>query len=144
MTATNESVFLVDFLPVSRRTSTRSGFVINVRYFTDALKPWIARRQELGRFVIRRDPRHLSRICPGTPQRLVGSVPRQGPSISTSPSARLRALGTPREFPDAAAGSWAGTGGTRSWLPCPSRLIAVAVCEAQTVMIESAPASVMP
>ena len=62
-TVSNESVFLVDFLPVIRRTLTRTGFVIeHVHYFTDALKPWIARRADLGRFVIRRDPRDLSRI----------------------------------------------------------------------------------
>jgi putative transposase len=62
-TVTNESAFLVDFLPVIRRTVTRTGFVIDhVHYFCDALKPWIARRQDLGRFVIRRDPRDLSRI----------------------------------------------------------------------------------
>jgi putative transposase len=62
-TVTNESAFLVDFLPVIRRTLTRTGFVIDhVHYFADALKPWIARRADLGRFVIRRDPRDLSRI----------------------------------------------------------------------------------
>jgi putative transposase len=54
---------LVDFLPVIRRTLTRTGFVIDhVRYFSDALKPWIARRDRLDRFVIRRDPRDISRI----------------------------------------------------------------------------------
>jgi hypothetical protein len=62
-TVTNESAFLVDFLPVIRRTLTRTGFVIDhIHYFADALKPWIARRQTLDRFVIRRDPRDLSRI----------------------------------------------------------------------------------
>ena len=61
--APNETVFLVDFLPVLRRTLTRSGFVIDhVGYFSAALKPWIARREQLGRFVIRRDPRDISRI----------------------------------------------------------------------------------
>jgi putative transposase len=55
--------FLVDFLPVIRRTLTRTGFVIDhVHHFCDALKPWIARRRELERFVIRRDPRDISRI----------------------------------------------------------------------------------
>jgi hypothetical protein len=33
---------------VSRQTLTRTGFVIDhVRYFSDALKPWIARRERL-------------------------------------------------------------------------------------------------
>ncbi len=63
VTVTNETSFLVDFLPVIRRTLTRTGFVIDhVHYFSDALKPWIARRRKLDRFVIRRDPRDISRI----------------------------------------------------------------------------------
>ena len=62
-TVASETAFLVDFLPVIRRTLTRSGFVINhVQYYRDALKPWIARREQLGRFVLRRDPRDISRI----------------------------------------------------------------------------------
>jgi len=60
---THATAFLVDFLPVLRRTLTRTGFVIDhVRYFADALKPWIARREGLARFLIRRDPRDISRI----------------------------------------------------------------------------------
>jgi putative transposase len=63
VTVANETSFLVDFLPVIRRTLTRTGFVIDhVHYFSDALKPWIARRRKLDRFVIRRDPRDISRI----------------------------------------------------------------------------------
>ena len=62
-TVASETAFLVDFLPVIRRTLTRSGFVIDhVQYYRDALKPWIARREQLGRFVLRRDPRDISRI----------------------------------------------------------------------------------
>ncbi|WP_449619219.1 Mu transposase C-terminal domain-containing protein [Rhodococcus cerastii] len=58
-----ETAFLVDFLPVIRRRLTRTGFVLDhVHYFSNALKPWVARREDLGRFVIRRDPRDLSRI----------------------------------------------------------------------------------
>jgi len=58
-----ETAFLVDFLPVIRRTLTRTGFVIDhVQYYCDALKPWIACRGQLGRFVLRRDPRDISRI----------------------------------------------------------------------------------
>jgi putative transposase len=42
---------------------TRSGFVVGrVQYYRDALKPWIARRDQLGRLVLRRDPRDISRI----------------------------------------------------------------------------------
>ncbi|GAB2721888.1 Mu transposase C-terminal domain-containing protein [Arthrobacter bambusae] len=59
----NQTSFLVDFLPVIRRTLTRTGFVIDhVHYFANALKPWIARRDRLGRFIIRRDPRDISRV----------------------------------------------------------------------------------
>jgi putative transposase len=57
------TAFLVDFLPVIRRTLTRSGFVIDhIHYYADALKPWIARRDRLPAFLIRRDPRDISRI----------------------------------------------------------------------------------
>ncbi len=63
VTVANATAFLVDFLPVVRRTITRTGFQIDhVQYFCDALKPWIARRERLERFVIRRDPRDISRI----------------------------------------------------------------------------------
>lgn len=63
VTVTSETAFLVDFLPVIRRTLTRTGFVVDhVQYYRDALKPWIARREQLGRFVLRRDPRDISRI----------------------------------------------------------------------------------
>ncbi|MCZ9884729.1 DDE-type integrase/transposase/recombinase [Arthrobacter sp. B2a2-09] len=61
--ASNPTAFLVDFLPVIRRTLTRTGFVVDhVHYFSNALKPWISRRDTLGRFLIRRDPRDISRI----------------------------------------------------------------------------------
>ncbi|MEV1179619.1 Mu transposase C-terminal domain-containing protein [Nonomuraea sp. NPDC049784] len=60
---TSETAFLVDFLPVIRRTLRRTGFTIDhVQYFSDALKPWIARRDRLEKFVLRRDPRDISRI----------------------------------------------------------------------------------
>ena len=62
-TVASETAFLVDFLPVIRRTLSRSGFVIDhVQYYCDALKPWIVRREQLGRFILRRDPRDISRI----------------------------------------------------------------------------------
>jgi len=60
---TRATAFLVDFLPVIRRTLTRTGFVIDhIHYYADALKPWIARRDRLPAFLIRRDPRDISRI----------------------------------------------------------------------------------
>lgn len=61
--ASSPTAFLVDFLPVVRRTLTRTGFVIDhVHYFSNALKPWISRRETLEPFLIRRDPRDISRI----------------------------------------------------------------------------------
>ncbi|RAX44102.1 transposase [Arthrobacter sp. AQ5-06] len=57
------AAFLVDFLPVIRRRITRTGFVIDhVHYFANVLKPWIARRDREERFIIRRDPRDISRV----------------------------------------------------------------------------------
>jgi putative transposase len=62
-TVTNQIAFLVDFLPVARRKLTRTGFVLDhVQYYSDALKPLIARRERLDRFVLRRDPRDVSRL----------------------------------------------------------------------------------
>ena len=55
--------FLVDFLPLLRRRIQRRGFVIDhIAYFSNALRPWIADRQTASSFLIRRDPRDLSRI----------------------------------------------------------------------------------
>ncbi len=57
----DEKAFLIDFLPVTKRTVGRAGFVIDhIAYYSDILKPWIAARDRLGKFVIRRDPRDLS------------------------------------------------------------------------------------
>jgi putative transposase len=62
-TVANETAFLVDFLPVERRVLSRQGFTLDhVQYFCDGLKPWIAHRGDLGKFVLRRDPRDISRI----------------------------------------------------------------------------------
>ncbi|SFO50894.1 putative transposase [Pseudonocardia ammonioxydans] len=62
-TVANPHAFLVDFLPVLRRRLTRTGVTIDhVQYFSDALKPLIARRRQLDRLLVRRDPRDLSRV----------------------------------------------------------------------------------
>ena len=61
--ACNPRTFLVDFLPVVRRRVQRQGFLIDhIVYSSNAIKPWIAQRDRGHRFVIRRDPRDLSRI----------------------------------------------------------------------------------
>ena len=57
--------YLIDFLPVERRTLQRDGFTLDhIRYFSNALKPWIASRDARveGQMILRRDPRDLSRI----------------------------------------------------------------------------------
>ena len=62
-TPRNPRAFLIDFLPVVRRTLRRDGVVIDhIRYFADALKPWIEADEEPRRVLIRRDPRDLSRV----------------------------------------------------------------------------------
>jgi putative transposase len=68
-TVSDEKAFLVDFLPVIKRTISRTGFTVDyITYYADLLKPWIANRDYLERFVIRRDPRDLSRIWVLDPQ----------------------------------------------------------------------------
>jgi putative transposase len=62
-TVRNARAFLIDFLPVIRRNVNRAGFVIDhICYYSDVLKPWIARRHSLDKFIIRRDPRDISRV----------------------------------------------------------------------------------
>jgi putative transposase len=62
-TVKNPRAFLIDFLPVIRRTLQRNGITIDhVTYFSAGLSPWIARREGLERLLIRRDPRDISRI----------------------------------------------------------------------------------
>lgn len=62
-TPRNPRAFLIDFLPVVRRTLRRDGVVIDhIHYFSDALKPWIERSDTPQRVLIRRDPRDLSRV----------------------------------------------------------------------------------
>ncbi|WP_197540202.1 Mu transposase C-terminal domain-containing protein [Saccharothrix espanaensis] len=69
VTVAGQTAFLVDFLPVIRRSLSRTGFQIDhVQYYGDALKPWIARRERLGKFVLRRDPRDISRIWALSPE----------------------------------------------------------------------------
>src|SRR5699024_11296122 len=54
---------MVVYLPFIQRNLIRSGFLTDhVWYFANLLKPCIARSQHLDRFIIRRDPRDISRI----------------------------------------------------------------------------------
>ncbi|MFT4060140.1 MAG: Mu transposase C-terminal domain-containing protein [Legionella sp.] len=55
--------FLIDFLPVVRRSLQRDGITIDhITYYSNSLRPWIQLRNQPGRLLIRRDPRDLSRI----------------------------------------------------------------------------------
>ncbi len=66
----NRQAFLVDFLPLHRRKIQRHGFVLDhIGYYCNALRPWIAERHRLAPFVIRRDPRDISRIFVLDPER---------------------------------------------------------------------------
>jgi putative transposase len=59
----NPRAFLIDFLPVVRRTLQRNGITIDhVTYYCPALNAWIASRDGMERLLIRRDPRDISRI----------------------------------------------------------------------------------
>lgn len=59
----DQKSFLIDFLPVITRSIGRTGFVVDhITYYADLLKPWIANRDQLTKFIIRRDPRDLSRL----------------------------------------------------------------------------------
>jgi putative transposase len=55
--------YLVDFLPVLRRSLQRDGITIDhLTYFSAALRAWITTRTRPGPLLIRRDPRDLSRV----------------------------------------------------------------------------------
>lgn len=59
----NKNAFIIDFLPIERRTLQRHGFMLDhISYYANGLSPLIANRKKLGKFIIRRDPRDISRI----------------------------------------------------------------------------------
>ena len=59
----NKKGFLVDFLPIIKRSIQRHGFMIDhINYYSNALRPWIAERKTGEKFIIRRDPRDISRV----------------------------------------------------------------------------------
>jgi putative transposase len=54
--------FVIDFLPVVWRTLQRHGFMLDhIAYYSDALRSLLGRPQQ-GKFLIRRDPRDVSRV----------------------------------------------------------------------------------
>lgn len=59
----NAKAFLIDFLPIYYRQLRRDGFMLDhIAYYNNALRPFIQERERYGKFLIRRDPRDLSRI----------------------------------------------------------------------------------
>lgn len=68
-TVTNPRQFLIDFLPVEKRSVQREGVVWDyIHYFEDSLRPFIDRKDK-RKFIVRRDPRDISKIflfCPDT------------------------------------------------------------------------------
>ena len=65
----NEKAFLIDFLPIIYRMLQRQGFVVDhIVYYGQNLRRWIMERPFSKRFLIRRDPRDLSRIYVLSPE----------------------------------------------------------------------------
>jgi len=59
----NEKAFLIDFLPAIHRSLRRDGFMLDhIVYYTNALRPFIHNKEKYGKFLLKRDPRDLSRI----------------------------------------------------------------------------------
>ncbi|RZI45290.1 transposase [Rickettsiales endosymbiont of Peranema trichophorum] len=59
----NGKAFLIDFLPIIYRTLRRDGFMLDhIIYYNNALRSFIINREKYEKFLIRRDPRDLSRI----------------------------------------------------------------------------------
>jgi len=59
----NNKAFLIDFLPIERRSLQREGFVLDhITYYSSVLSPLIADRTKYGKIIVRRDPWDLSRI----------------------------------------------------------------------------------
>ena len=55
--------YLVDFLPVLRRSLQRDGVTVDhLTYFSSALRAWIVARNRPDPLLVRRDPRDLSRV----------------------------------------------------------------------------------
>lgn len=67
----NEKRFLIDFLPLKHRTIQRYGFVWDYIHYYDPILRTYLDREDKRKFIIRRDPRDISKIyffCPDTKQ----------------------------------------------------------------------------
>jgi putative transposase len=59
----DKKAFLIDFLPIIYRSLRKDGFMLDhIVYYNNSLRPFIANRDKYSKFLIRRDPRDLSRI----------------------------------------------------------------------------------
>lgn len=59
----DKKAFLIDFLPIIYRSLRKDGFMLDhIVYYNNVLRQLIANRDKYGKFLIRRDPRDLSRI----------------------------------------------------------------------------------
>ncbi|MDX2050050.1 MAG: Mu transposase C-terminal domain-containing protein [Rickettsiaceae bacterium] len=59
----DKKAFLIDFLPIIYRSLRKDGFTLDhIAYYSNSLRPFIANKDKYGKFLIRRDPRDLSRI----------------------------------------------------------------------------------
>lgn len=59
----NKQGFLIDFLPIEHRSIQRDGFTLDhVVYYSNKLTQYIANRKRQSKFLIRRDPRDISKI----------------------------------------------------------------------------------
>lgn len=59
----DKKAFLIDFLPIIYRSLRRDGFMLDhITYYSNSLRPFVKNRDKYGKFLIRRDPRDLSRI----------------------------------------------------------------------------------
>ncbi len=65
----NSKAFFIDFLPIEYRTLRRDGFMLDhITYYSHGLRSLIPERGTYGKFLIRRDPRDLSRIYVHIPE----------------------------------------------------------------------------
>ena len=82
----NSREFLVDFLPVVRRTIQRDGFRLDhITYYSDVLRPWIANRDQ-----------HRSSDSPGSPRPVADLRARAG--WTKLCDCALQASGAPRNL----------------------------------------------
>jgi putative transposase len=59
----DKKAFLIDFLPIIYRSLRKDGFMLDhITYYSNTLRPFVINREKYGKFLIRRDPRDLSRI----------------------------------------------------------------------------------